>query len=82
MPTRPTKLKVLLGAAALPLALTSPAWGGTGGTRAPAADGPSTLCAPAGVLRGADGQRASVSRCAGSGTPMMAVSAPATCRRP
>ncbi|MEV5357438.1 hypothetical protein [Streptomyces sp. NPDC052693] len=49
---------------------------------APAADGPATLCAPAGVLRGAGGERAVVSVCAGSGTPVMAVSAPASCRRP
>ncbi|MFF4255702.1 hypothetical protein ACFY1L_31290 [Streptomyces sp. NPDC001663] len=76
MPTRPTKLKLLLGTAVLPLALVSPAWGSPSPPPAP-----STLCAPAGVLRGADGQRASVSLCAGSGTPMMAVSAPAACRR-
>ncbi|MER8220268.1 hypothetical protein ABTZ58_06655 [Streptomyces sp. NPDC094143] len=43
---------------------------------------PATLCAPAGVLRGAGGERAVVSVCAGSGTPVMAVSAPASCRRP
>ncbi|MET9441136.1 hypothetical protein [Streptomyces sp. NPDC006610] len=40
---------------------------------------PATLCAPAGTLRGAGGQRASVGLCASSGTPTMAVSAPATC---
>ncbi|MGV9500229.1 hypothetical protein ACWDQ0_18290 [Streptomyces sp. NPDC003642] len=48
----------------------------------PAAEGPATLCAPAGVLRGARGARAVVQLCAGSGTPVMAVSAPASCRRP
>ncbi|MGC5036541.1 hypothetical protein ACPXCS_03100 [Streptomyces sp. DT190] len=55
---------------------------GTSAGEAPAAEGPATLCAPAGVLRGAGGARAVVSLCAGSGTPVMAVSAPASCRRP
>ncbi|MFF4504356.1 hypothetical protein [Streptomyces sp. NPDC001401] len=81
MPTRPTKLKLLIGAAVLPLTLplmpVSPAWS----SPSPPPQ-PSTLCAPAGILRGADGQRASVSLCAGSGTPTMAVSAPATCSGP
>jgi len=82
VPTRPTNLKLLIGAAVLPLALpltlVSPAWS----SPSPPPPEPSTLCAPAGVLRGADGQRASVSLCAGSGTPTMAVSAPATCQAP
>ncbi|MEU6348583.1 hypothetical protein ABZ896_04570 [Streptomyces sp. NPDC047072] len=43
-------------------------------------DGPATLCAPARTLRGPGGQQAEVSLCAGSGTPVMAVSAPAVCR--
>ncbi|MDT0390270.1 hypothetical protein [Streptomyces dubilierae] len=51
-------------------------------TGAPAAEGPATLCAPAGVLRGPGGERAVVQLCAGSGTPMTALSAPASCRRP
>jgi hypothetical protein len=68
-----------MGAALLPLALVSPAWGGTD-PAPPPAEPPSTLCAPAGALHGAHGQRATVSLCAGSGTPTMAVSAPAACR--
>lgn len=83
MPTRATKTKpkLLMGTAAqtlaLPLMLVSPAWS----SPSPPPE-PSTLCAPAGVLRGANGQRAVVSLCAGSGTPMMAMSAPATCTGP
>ena len=85
MPTRTTKtkLKLLIGAAVLPLAstlpmmLVSPAWSSPSPPPEPA-----TLCAPAGILRGANGQRAVVSLCAGSGTPTMAVSAPATCSGP
>ncbi|WP_281404319.1 hypothetical protein [Streptomyces roseirectus] len=56
-----------------------------GAAVAPGAEGPAapaTLCAPAGTLRGPGGQVARVSLCAGSGTPVTAVSAPATCRRP
>ncbi|MER5748739.1 hypothetical protein [Streptomyces sp. NPDC002088] len=82
MPTRLARLRPLAGAAVLPLALVSPAWGRSGPPHtAPAADGPSTLCAPAGVLQGEHGQRAVVSLCASSGTPTMGVSASATCRR-
>ncbi|MFM9613183.1 hypothetical protein [Streptomyces niveiscabiei] len=51
-----------------------------GGSRAP--EPPATLCSPAGSLRGPGGRFARVSLCAGTGTPVMAVSAPATCRRP
>ncbi|MEU6147789.1 hypothetical protein ABZ848_46560 [Streptomyces sp. NPDC047081] len=76
-----TKLRTLLGAAVLPLALITPAWGSPAPAPAPTADGPSTMCAEAGVLRGAYGQKASVSLCAGSGSPVMAVSAPANCHR-
>ncbi|MGI5460518.1 hypothetical protein ACQEWB_46600 [Streptomyces sp. CA-249302] len=79
MPT--TKLRTLLGATVLPLALITPAWSSPAPASAPVTDGPSTLCAPAGVLRGSYGQKASVSLCAGSGSPVMAVSAPAVCRR-
>ncbi|WP_234046071.1 hypothetical protein [Streptomyces adelaidensis] len=43
---------------------------------------PSTLCVPAGTLRGEDGQRASVSLCATDGTPTLSVSAPAACEHP
>ncbi|MGW0912771.1 hypothetical protein ACWD1Z_13635 [Streptomyces sp. NPDC002784] len=76
------RLRTLLGAAlVLPLGLVAPAWGLPDPPPAPAVAGPATLCAPAGVLHGSEGQRASVSLCLGSGTPMMAVSAPATCRR-
>ncbi|MGW0336389.1 hypothetical protein ACWD0J_31845 [Streptomyces sp. NPDC003011] len=82
MPTRLTLLRTLLGAAVLPLALVSPAWGTPSPAPTPAVQAPATLCAPAGTLRGPDGQHASVSLCAGSGTPTMAVSAPATCRKP
>ncbi|GGL63801.1 hypothetical protein GCM10010129_04340 [Streptomyces fumigatiscleroticus] len=85
MPTRPTtrprRLTPLAGAAVLLLALVPPAWGRPG-PRPAAAAGPSTLCVPAGTLRGGHGERASVSLCAGSGTPTMALSAPATCHRP
>lgn len=52
-----------------------------GATAPPAPSGPSTLCASAGTLRGAGGQRASVSLCATSGTPTLSLSAPAVCRR-
>ncbi|MFF3639227.1 hypothetical protein [Streptomyces sp. NPDC002250] len=88
MPTRPTILKSLAGAALLPLALVTPAWGQpTPARSAPSApsrageEPPSTLCAPAGTLRGAHGQLAVVSVCLGSGTPQLTVSAPASCRR-
>jgi hypothetical protein len=74
-------------AAAVSLASASTAWSRPVPPRpearaqAPAAAGPATQCAPAG-LRGADGERTAVRLCAGSGTPVMAVSAPATCHRP
>ncbi|MFJ8196627.1 hypothetical protein [Streptomyces sp. NPDC096152] len=82
MPTRPTTLRTLIATAALPLALVSPAWGRASAPAAAADDVPATLCAPAGALRGSDHQWAAVSLCAGSGTPMMAVSAPAACGYP
>ncbi len=88
MAARRRTLRILTGAAAASLALVSTAWsrpdppGHEVRAQAPAAEGPATLCAPAGVLRGADGERATVSLCAGSGTPVMAVSAPANCSRP
>ncbi|GGX20219.1 hypothetical protein [Streptomyces lomondensis] len=86
MAARRRTLRILTGAAAVSLALASTAWSRPvppqPGAQAPAADGPATLCAPAGVLRDAQGARADVSLCAGSGTPVMALSAPATCRRP
>ncbi|KUN79407.1 hypothetical protein AQJ66_28150 [Streptomyces bungoensis] len=78
MPTRPTILTCLAGAALLPLALVAPAWARP--APAPVAEAPATLCAPAGTLRGTHGEEAEVSLCAGSGTPLLAVSAPATCR--
>ncbi|MFM9441602.1 hypothetical protein [Streptomyces acidiscabies] len=49
-------------------------------SRAP--EPPATLCSPAGTLRGPGGQFARVGLCAGTGTPITAISAPATCRRP
>lgn len=52
------------------------------GAAAPAPTTPSTLCVPAGTLRGDGGQRASVSLCATDGTPTLSVSAPATCELP
>ncbi|MDL2075879.1 hypothetical protein QNN03_05450 [Streptomyces sp. GXMU-J15] len=83
MRTRRTGPRTLLGAAALPLVLVAPAWALPDPPSAPApvAAEPMTVCAPAGILRGPDGQRASVSLCLGSGTPMTAVSAPAVCHR-
>lgn len=82
MRVRLIRLRTLLGAAALlPLGVVAPAWGAPDPSPVPAAEGPATLCAPAGTLHGPGGQRAAVSLCLGGGTPMMAVSAPATCRR-
>ncbi|MFF8478518.1 hypothetical protein [Streptomyces sp. NPDC015414] len=84
MPTRSTILRCLAGAALLPAALVTPAWGqptATPSAPSRAGEGPSTLCAPAGTLRGAYGQLAVVSVCAGSGSPQLTVSAPASCRR-
>ncbi|MFR9787399.1 hypothetical protein ACL07V_01775 [Streptomyces sp. MB22_4] len=81
MPTHPTTLRALTGAALLPLALVTPAWAGTGAAPAPKAEEPATLCAVGGTLRGDHGQHALVSLCAGSGTPQFAVSAPASCGR-
>ncbi|MGW5329284.1 hypothetical protein [Streptomyces sp. NPDC004014] len=81
MPTRPTTLRSLAGAALLPLALVTPAWGQSTAAPSRAGEEPSTLCAPAGTLRGDHGQFAVMSVCAGSGTPQLAVSAPASCRR-
>ncbi|MFD0318806.1 hypothetical protein [Streptomyces flavalbus] len=75
-------VRMLTAAAVLTLALGGPAEGRPLPARAPAAEPPATLCAPAGTLRGAAGQRATVSLCAGSGTPTLAVSAPASCHRP
>ncbi|MET9870439.1 hypothetical protein ABZZ16_30610 [Streptomyces sp. NPDC006386] len=88
MAARRRTLRILTGAAAVSLALASAGWSRPVPPRpevrspAPAADAPATLCAPAGVLRGERGERAAVSLCVGSGTPVTAVSAPATCRRP
>lgn len=50
--------------------------------QAKGAEPPATMCAPAGTLRGPGGQLARVSLCVGTGTPVMAVSAPAVCRQP
>ncbi|MFE6287135.1 hypothetical protein [Streptomyces sp. NPDC057877] len=85
MPTRSTlrgALRTMTAAAVLTLALGGPAEGRPLPARTPAAEPPATLCAPAGTLRGAGGQRATVSLCAGSGTPSLSVTAPAACHRP
>ncbi|MFE9450959.1 hypothetical protein [Streptomyces sp. NPDC006739] len=81
MPTPATTLRTLAGVGLLTLALVTPAWGRPAPPQPRAAEGPSTLCAAAGTLRGADGQSAGVSLCAGSGTPQLGVSAPANCAR-
>jgi hypothetical protein len=80
VPRRWTRPRALLGATVLSPALVSRAWGDTDPVP-PAPEPPSTLCVPAGTLHGAHGACAVISLCAGSGTPTMAVSAPATCRR-
>ncbi|MEV0976487.1 hypothetical protein [Streptomyces sp. NPDC049915] len=80
MPTAACRLRTPAGAAPLRLALVSPAWAAPGPP--PTDDGPVTLCAPEGVLRGPGGQRAQVSLCVGGGAPTMTVSTPARCRRP
>ncbi|MFI1164720.1 hypothetical protein ACH4UM_14090 [Streptomyces sp. NPDC020801] len=82
MARRLTTLRNLMGAAVLPLALVTPAWGRPGPPRAAVGDAPATLCAPAGVLRGAGHQWASVSLCTGVGAPVMAVFAAALCGYP
>ncbi|MFD7713567.1 hypothetical protein ACFV6E_42585 [Streptomyces sp. NPDC059785] len=58
-----------------------PAAGAAHRSHAPAVKAPETVCAHAGTLEGEGGQRATVSLCAGSGGPVMSVSAPATCRK-
>ncbi|MEU6776036.1 hypothetical protein [Streptomyces sp. NPDC046759] len=78
MPTRPTSLSILAGAALLPLALVTPACGQT--AAAPAPETPATLCALAGTLHGAHGEQADVSLCADTGSPRFNITAPATCR--
>ncbi|MFV0132274.1 hypothetical protein ACLGIH_03245 [Streptomyces sp. HMX87] len=75
-------MTTLAGTAVLCLALVTPAWGRPAPAADPAAEGRATLCAPAGTLRGAGGQRATVDLCASGGARGMEVSAPATCRRP
>ncbi|MDF3298956.1 hypothetical protein [Streptomyces tropicalis] len=81
MPTRLTTLRTFVGAAVLPLALVSPSWC-RGDTPRAAGEAPATLCSPAGVLRGAARQWAAISLCAGTGAPVMSVSAPANCGYP
>ncbi|GAA4789216.1 hypothetical protein [Streptomyces ziwulingensis] len=80
MRIRPRGVPVLAGAALLCLALAPLAEGRPGPAPEPAAEASSTLCAPAGTLRGERGQRVSVSLCAGGGPRGLSVSAPATCR--
>ncbi len=82
MAARRRTLRILTGAATVSLALASASWSRPVPpppevrSQAPAAEAPATLCVPAGVLRGERGERADVSLCAGSGTPMTAFSAP------
>ncbi|MEV6112687.1 hypothetical protein AB0L59_09190 [Streptomyces sp. NPDC052109] len=79
MPTRPTTtLKILAGAALLPLALVTPACAQS--VAAPAPETPATLCSAAGTLHGAHGEQADVSLCADTGVPRFNITAPATCR--
>ncbi|MEU8034432.1 hypothetical protein AB0C13_38665 [Streptomyces sp. NPDC049099] len=81
MPIRPTTLRTLAGAALLPLALVTPAWGHPAAAPGPAPESPATLCAAAGTLRGAHGQEAQVSLCTDTGSPRLTIAAPASCRR-
>ncbi|MEU9856319.1 hypothetical protein [Streptomyces sp. NPDC047974] len=84
MPIRPTTvLKAFTGVMALPLlALVAPAWGRPpAALPASAAGEPATLCAPAGTLRGADGEYAQIGLCADSGGLRLTLSAPASCGR-
>ncbi|MFI1535388.1 hypothetical protein [Streptomyces anandii] len=81
MRRRLATLRTLMGAAVLPLALVTPAWSRPDPPRA-VQEAPATLCAPAGVLRGAGHQWASVSLCTGVATPVMAVFAAALCGYP
>lgn len=81
MPTRRRKLSALAGMAVLSLALVTPAWGRPEPVPLSEAEGPSTLCAPAGTLRGAHGQRATVHLCAGTGPRGLEITAPAGCER-
>ncbi|MER6072628.1 hypothetical protein ABT187_28005 [Streptomyces sp. NPDC001817] len=78
MPTRSTPLRILAGAALLPLALVTPACAQS--AAAPAPETPATLCTLAGTLRGAHGEQADVSLCADTGSPRFNITAPATCR--
>ncbi|MEU0744321.1 hypothetical protein [Streptomyces sp. NPDC006134] len=82
MPTRPRRFPALAGAAVLSLALVTPAWGRPEPVPPPETGGPATLCAPAGTLRGGQGQEAVVSLCAEAGPRGLEITAPATCRRP
>ncbi|MDQ0772491.1 hypothetical protein QF026_000957 [Streptomyces aurantiacus] len=87
MPVRPTprrtrRTPLLLTAAAVLAAagLTAVAQP-TGAAPRPQPSGPSTVCSPAGTLKGPGGQRAVVSLCASGGGAGTSLSAPATCRR-
>ncbi|KOV64757.1 hypothetical protein ADK64_16005 [Streptomyces sp. MMG1121] len=68
----------MAGAALLPLALVTPAWGQTAAASAP--ETPGTLCAAAGTLHGSHGEQAQVSLCADSGSPRLNITAPAVCQ--
>ncbi len=77
MSVRRTVWSATAAVALTALGLIAPAW-----SRPPAApqpEGPGTLCAVAGTLRGADGESVTVSLCADGGHPRMTVSAPAVC---
>ncbi|MFI2206179.1 hypothetical protein ACH47Z_36550 [Streptomyces sp. NPDC020192] len=78
MPTRSSTLRTLAGAALLPLALVTPAWGQSAAAAAPEA--PGTLCAAAGTLHGSHGEQAQVSLCADTGSPRLNITAPALCQ--
>ncbi|MFS8197879.1 hypothetical protein ACLVWQ_04250 [Streptomyces sp. CWNU-52B] len=90
MPVRPTprRTTLLLTAAAV---LAAAGWTAAGqpartappprAPEPPAAATASTVCSPAGTLRGPGGQRALVSLCANGGGAGTSLSAPATCRR-
>ncbi|WP_189217515.1 MULTISPECIES: hypothetical protein [Streptomyces] len=81
MPVRLTLrgTSLVLAAAALGWAATVPPVAGAAPRRAEPI--PSTLCVPAGTLRGAGGQRAAVGLCADHGSPRLSLTAPAACAR-
>ncbi|WP_320778346.1 hypothetical protein [Streptomyces sp. CRN 30] len=81
MPVRPTLrgTSMVLATAALGWVTTVPP--AVGAAPREAEPPVSTLCVPAGTLRGAGGQRADVSLCAEHGTARLSLTAPAVCAR-